>query len=350
MNFRPGLELAGAFYREVVAPLLGDAPHAAALAGWGSDVLGYDTPRSVDHGWGPRLQIFVEPADLGVLSGAVEAGLPEFFRGWPTRFGWDDVPPTRHVEVTPLPEWLRGRLGFDPEQGISLRDWLGTPQQALLEVTSGRVFHDGPGRLTAVRDSLTWYPDQVWLWLLACQWRRISQEEAFAGRAAEVGDDLGSRVVTARLVRDLMRLAFLIERRYAPYSKWLGTGFTRLEAGATAGPLLSAALAAGDWAGREAALNAAAADLAVRHNALGLTRPVDTATRPYYSRPYLVLSAGRFADACLERLTEPRLRAAPLTGAIDQWVDSTDVLSSPARFRRAGEFYAGPEGGAAAPR
>ena len=35
-------------------------------------------------------------------------------------------------------------------------------------------------------------------------------------------------MVAARLARDAMRLAFLMAESYAPYSKWLGTAFTRL--------------------------------------------------------------------------------------------------------------------------
>ena len=37
------------------------------------------------------------------------------------------------------------------------------------------------------------------------------------------------RLTAALLVRDVMRLAFLIERQYAPYAKWFGTGFARLD-------------------------------------------------------------------------------------------------------------------------
>jgi len=57
----PGLELSRGFYHDVVRPLLGDVRHSAGLLGWGSDVLGYDTARSTDHGWGPRLLVFVDP-------------------------------------------------------------------------------------------------------------------------------------------------------------------------------------------------------------------------------------------------------------------------------------------------
>jgi hypothetical protein len=49
-DFAPGRELNAAFHAEVVAPLLGRRRYAAALLGTGSDVLGYDTAVSTDHG------------------------------------------------------------------------------------------------------------------------------------------------------------------------------------------------------------------------------------------------------------------------------------------------------------
>ena len=100
--FVPGIELAGAFYREVVGPLLGDVRHSAALIGTGSDVLGFDTARSTDHGWGPRLEVFVDRADVAAAAREIDAGLPDTFRGWPVRYGWGPVPVQHHVTVTTL--------------------------------------------------------------------------------------------------------------------------------------------------------------------------------------------------------------------------------------------------------
>ena len=105
------------------------------------------------------------------------------------------------------------------------------------------------------------------------------------------------------------------------------------------GPPLAAALAAPDFDAREAALVEAVEELARRHNALGLTAEVDPSVRHFHSRPFRVLGSGRFVDACLERVTDGWLRSLPLVGGIDQFVDSTDVLSDPASARRMGDVY-----------
>jgi hypothetical protein len=68
-TFVPGLQLAREFYAAKVRPLLeGQFPglrYAAALIGQGSEVAGFDTERSTDHDWGPRLQIFLSDSDAG---------------------------------------------------------------------------------------------------------------------------------------------------------------------------------------------------------------------------------------------------------------------------------------------
>jgi hypothetical protein len=326
-SFLPGIELARAYYDEVVAALIGDVPHAAGRLGWGSDVLGYDTERSTDHGWGPHLHVFVEDHDVEPVRKRVFAGLPTEFRGWPTRFGWDDTPVQPWVEVTTLGGWLVAQLGHDMRPRPTTIDWLLLPQQVLLEVVAGAVFHDDTAELTAFRSELGWYPDDLWLWLIACQWQRISQEESFVGRAAQVGDELGAGIIAARLANDLMRLCFLLERRYAPYSKWFGTAFSTLDAAQELTPLLER---------RE--LGLAYEAVARRHNALGITDPVEPTLRLYYARPFQVIFGERFVTACLERVRDPWLRGLPRIGAIDQWSSSSDVLSDaalPARLRAA---------------
>lgn len=339
--FVPATRLSGAFYREVVRPLLAGRPHGAALLGWGSDVLGYDSARSTDHGWGPRLGVFLRGEDeVEDVRERLEAGLPERFEGWPVRFGWDAVEVSHKVSVMTLPRWSIDQLGVDATSGMSRLDWLLTPQQRLLGVVGGAVYADDFGTLARLRDTLTWYPDQIWRWILACQWHRLAQEEAFVARTAEVGDETGSAVTAARLVRDVMRLALLLERRYAPYQKWLGTAFGRVRHPDRLPQHLARTVRAGDVTAREEALADAYGAIAGRHNGAGLTAAVDPGTRSYYGRPARVLMADRFTDACLATVTDPVLRALPLVGAVDQVVDSTDVLQHPLRYRRLAPLYA----------
>ncbi len=332
--FIPGLELTGAFSREAVGPLIGNVPHSAALIGTGSDVLGFDTARSTDHGWGPRVQVFVDAADVAAVTARVDAGLPDTFRDWPVRYGWGPVPVQHHVTVTTLPEWLVALLGVDATRPLAAADWLVTPQQLLLGVSGGAVFRDDSGELARVRGELAWYPDPVWRWLLGCQWRRLAQEEPFVQRTAEAGDELGSSVLAARLTRDVMRLALLIARRYAPYSKWLGTAFARLDHADGLDRFLTDAVRASDFETREAALGRAYGAVARRFNALGLMEPVDPELRQFHNRPARVLIAYRFADPCLDSVSDRELRALPPIGGIDQIADTSDALNDPAVFRR----------------
>ncbi|HEU4948528.1 MAG TPA: DUF4037 domain-containing protein [Kribbella sp.] len=336
--FTPARVLSAGFHQDVIRPLLGSVSYAAGLLGWGSDVLGYDTDRSMDHGWGPRLSIFVDADEVERITKLVDAGLPEQYRGHEVRFGWDTQEPTHHISVSTLGQWLIGHLGVDAEAGMTTRDWLTTPQQQLLGVVAGEVYADD-GRLARVRDALRWYPDDVWYWMLACQWQRLAQEEPFVQRTAEVGDELGSAVVAARLARDMMRLALLTARRYAPYTKWLGAAFARLDNSDRLDQALLQAMAAQTLADREQALSRAYKALARRHNALGLTGPVDESVRQFHDRPAMVLGAARFADAWLAKVQDPWLRELVRLGAIDQFADNSDLLSDPPTYRRLMAVY-----------
>jgi hypothetical protein len=238
------------------------------------------------------------------------------------------------VEAAGLGAWLTGPLGFDPLHAVTLLDWLATPAQRLAEITTGAVFHDEPGNLTRTRACVAWYPRDIWLYLVACQWQRIAQEEASPGRCAEAGDDLGAAVVTARIARDLMRLWLLMHRRYPPYSKWLGPAFARLPHTARLTDALAAAVSVTDSRTREQQLSNAYEVVAARHNQLGLAPPLNTRMRRFYDRPYQVINATRFTAALREEITDPQIRHLPPIGAIDQFTDSTDATGD-LRFLRA---------------
>lgn len=354
-RFIPGLELCRRFHDELVGPLIArhwpSLRYSAALLGSGSEVLGFDTPQSMDHHWGPRLQLFFAPQDVESFGKQIEEmlaqELPHELHGIPTDFGPPDAigvrllspaqsGPVRHmVRVQDLERFWLEHTGVHPADSPRVLDWLAVPQQTLLSVTAGAVFHDGLGRLDALRKKWQWYPQDLWRYLLATQWTRIAQEEAFVGRCGHVGDELGSMVVAGRLVRDLMKLCFLIERRYAPYSKWLGTAFARLRCGPGLEPTLREVLRAGCWRDREARLSKAYSAVASLCNSLALMAPLPESVSRFHERPYLVIHGDRFAAALLASIQDPEVLALqPGVGAVDQFVDSTNVLrSGQARMR-----------------
>ena len=200
----------------------------------------------------------------------------------------------------------------------------------MLTATSGKVFYDGLEELNRIREQLAYYPHDIWLYLLSAQWRRIEQEEPFMGRCGDVGDELGSQVIAARLVRDVMKLCFLMERRYATYMKWFGTAFARLRCADELTPLLQHALRASGWKEREALFSLIYERLAEMHNALGITQPLETKVSPFYTRPYMVIHAERFAEAIRNVISDEEVKHIKvMIGGVDQFVDSTDVLSEP---------------------
>jgi hypothetical protein len=332
-----GAELARAFFTDVVAPLLSQtapAPrYAAARLGPGSDVLGLDDAMSRDHDWGCRLTLLVD-ADasdqVARIGRMLEERLPDQFGEFPVRFPvtWDSSV-THKVHVATVADFAASRLGVDPTGGLSVLDWLSLTGQSVLEVTAGPVFTDQTRTLASVRAMLTWYPPDVERYVLAAGWQRVGQTLPMVGRTAETGDELGSRLLSAGLAADVVWLAFALSRRWAPYAKWRGTVFRSLPVADKLGPLLDRAAAPG-WREREDALATACEVLLGVQRERGLPAP-GSAVIPFFDRPYRTLDEA-VPRALLDSITDPEVaRLPPMIGSLEQWVDSTDVLSSPGR-------------------
>lgn len=114
----------------------------------------------------------------------------------------------------------------------------------------------------------------------------------------------------------------------APYSKWLGTMFSRLPIAGALLPHLHAIIGASKWQKREEHLAAIYRRMAEEHNSASITESLSTETRNYYGRPYQVIFAGRFAEAICATIEEPALRHLAEIGAVDQFTDCVAVHSN----------------------
>ncbi len=355
-----GLDLSEQYYHQVVRPSLQShfpAMHiSAGLFGDGSEVLGFDSEMSQDHDWGPRVMVFLPESDYAKLGRQVasmlQTNLPKSFQGFDTQFttpnqivenrsenqsqkqlGMHETGTASHsVEVLTAQKFFFQHLNFELSKQLEPADWLTFPEQKLATIVGGRVFEDQTG-LQTIRDRFAYYPTDVWLYLLACQWTRIEQEEHLMGRAGYAGDELGSALIAARLVRDLMRLCFLMEKHYAPYPKWFGTAFARLKSATTLAPVLRQILASNRWEDRQKRLSEAYEFVARAHNDLTITENLPTKVRQFHGRPFFVISMGEFSKAIFSQIQDRAVRKIaekrPI-GSIDQFSDSTDLISDPA--------------------
>ena len=361
--FIPGLKLSEEFYREIVRPILDNSfpglVHAAGLIDGGSEVLGFDDETSTDHNWGPRLILFLSQEDNRHYSEQIKLllsnHLPGEFRGYPTNFSSPDPdengtqllqpvtsgPVNHRVSIQTVHSFFNNYFGFDIEQPLESVDWLTFSEQRLLTISRGAVFHDQLG-LNVVRSRFSYYPQDVWLYLLAAVWTRIGQEEHLMGRAGMAGDEIGSALIAARLVRDVMRLCFLLERTYAPYPKWFGSAFKQLTCARPLWPVLLGVLHSETWQDRENLLVLAYEVIAARHNALQITEPLPVKAKYFFGRSFRVIALRGFAEALLKEIQDPevqRIAARPVIGSIDLFSDNVDLVSDPSWRGKLRQLY-----------
>jgi len=348
-NFIPGLKLSELFYSEAAKPILDaffpQVAHSAGLLGWGSEVLGYDDVQSSDHHWGPRFLLFLSAQDYEQhnkpIRDALSQHLPHRFKGYSTSFGepdevgvrlpseTDSGPVNHMICVETIEGFFRWYLGCNPYGPLTAADWLSFSEHKLLAVTRGKVFHDGLGELEDIRRKFHYYPHDVWLYQLAAQWIKIFEDREFISRCGDVGDELGSMVIAARQVNKLMRLCFLMERNYAPYTKWFGTAFTELECASELGPIFRDVLVSLTWKERESNLSRAYRVIARMHNALNMTRPIVEDVSNYNGRPYIVFESSHLIHDIVTSFTDEEVKAIKHgLGSVNQFVDSTNQLSN----------------------
>ncbi|HTK09518.1 MAG TPA: DUF4037 domain-containing protein [Ktedonobacteraceae bacterium] len=347
-TFVSGLELNRRFYNEIVQPILQtsfpDLLYAAALLGPGSETLGFDTEMSMDHDWGLHFFLLLRDEDIDqrdTISNLLSRKLPASFLDIPVSLSAIPVESRMRIMKRPvdgpinhcvipltLRDFVRIQPGYDLSQPLQATDWLTFSPSALGEFVAGTVYHDGIGELTALRNHLAWYPHDIWLYLLASGWQRIGQEEHLMPRAGSVDDELGSAIIGSRLVRDIMHLCFLMEKQYAPYPKWFGSAFKRLQCAQDFWPILWRVQQAPTWQKRQDALVQAYERLASLHNALGVSRKLPETVSPFFERPFQVIHGDLFAQALIQQITDPEVRRLAerlLIGNVAQWSDNTDI-------------------------
>jgi hypothetical protein len=224
------------FFEEIVKPiLLEHFPEetnvtAFGVFGYGSEALRLDDELSRDHHWGLRIDALM-PEEVferrrQAIMEKLSANLPDAYRGHSLRqahLAGAGLAPDN------LPAFLRRTIGID-HAPTTYEEWLRIPEEDIIHVINGEVWFDPLGEFTAVRAALNqYYPEPVRLRRIAHWCRYFSGMGTYAlNRAILRNNEFYATTRFSNAIRLGIQLAFLLDKQYYPYDKWLMAYFERL--------------------------------------------------------------------------------------------------------------------------
>ena len=224
-----GLELSRRFFEAYGMPMLREQfaallPHlAAGLLGSGSECFGFDDAVSRDHDFEPGFCIFLPGEDVvdrraGFQLERAYAKLPREFEGVSRPMLLPVGGARRGVLRTG--EFFTEKVGA-PDGALTLGQWLSLPEQALAEATNGEVYFDNAGELSAIRERLAYFPEDVRLKRLAGHLLLMAQSGQYNyARCLAHGEPAAAQMAVGEFVKSALSAVFLLNRRYQPYYKW----------------------------------------------------------------------------------------------------------------------------------
>ncbi|MCI9395560.1 MAG: DUF4037 domain-containing protein [Lachnospiraceae bacterium] len=214
---------------------------AAGLVGYGSECLGFDDEISTDHDYGPSFCIWL-PRELYQQCGkemqAAYDALPKEFMGCSARV--EEGQGKGRVGVLCLEDFYLEILGTDrvPETEA---EWFSLSEAALSTATNGAVFEDPCGKFTRIREGLlSYYPQEVWLKKLAESLARAAQAGQYNyARAMKRGERIAAEIALTEFVKETMQIVYLLNKKYAPFYKWMHRGMKELVVCSEIGDMLA---------------------------------------------------------------------------------------------------------------
>ncbi len=224
-----GLDIARSYFEQYGMPMLEEKfpdliPQlAAGLIGEGSECSGYDDQVSRDHDFEPGFCLFLPGEDrvdrrTAFLLERAYAALPREFMGL-RRSLMQPVGGARRGVIR-IPVFLTAKTGT-PDGRLTPEQWIALPEQSLLECVNGEVFFDNSGEITAARERLAYYPEDVRRKKLAGALLIMAQAGQYNfSRCLDHGETAAAQTAVFEFVNAAMSAVFLLNKKYKPYYKW----------------------------------------------------------------------------------------------------------------------------------
>lgn len=245
-TFKNGLELCEAFYKEFGIPMIRtrfpayESMIATGLVGEGSDCFGFDDEVSRDHDFGPGFCMWLTDQVYDEIGEELQKAydeLPVTYMGI-TRFSTAKA--SKRVGVFRISDFYEGLIGLTDVPATNSQ-WLFLDDYRLASAVNGRVFRDDLGEFTRIRNGiLKYYPEEVRL-------RKIAREAALMAQSGQYnyarmlgrGEMVTAHIALSEFLKHTMAIIYLLNRKYAPFYKWMHKGLYKLPLLREIGDILS---------------------------------------------------------------------------------------------------------------
>lgn len=233
-----GLELSEKYYNEYGLPMLENQfsdilPYIAiGLVGSGSECFGYDDEISTDHDFEPGFCIFLPEESVidrrkEFLLERAYSKLPKEYMGF-KRNVISPVGGNRHGVIR-TEDFFLSKTG-DKQGRLSINQWLTVPEYSLAEALNGKVFFDGYGQFSKIRNDLSYYPEDIMLKKLAGNMLLMGQAGQYNFKRCIMRNEFGAAQLAAfDFVKSALNVIFILNRKYMPYYKWSFRAFRDLQ-------------------------------------------------------------------------------------------------------------------------
>ena len=233
--FRNGMELCEAFYQEYGVPMIRtlfpmyESMIAVGLVGEGSECFGFDDEVSRDHDFGPGFCMWLTDQvyeEIGEKLQSAYDNLPSTYMGI-TRI--TTAKAGKRVGVFRISEFYEGLIGLN-DIPTTQNQWLFLDDYRLATASNGKVFRDDLGEFCRIREGLlAYYPEEVRVKKIARQAALMAQSGQYNySRMYGRGETVTAQIALSEFMKHTMAMVYLLNRRYAPFYKWMHKGMGQL--------------------------------------------------------------------------------------------------------------------------
>ncbi len=242
-----GIELSRKFYETYGEPMIHEKfsdyenKIAVGLVGEGSERFGFDDKYSRDHDFGAGFCMWVSTSTYDAIGKELEEEyekiISEHEEEFMKKYGF--LSENEKLYKTPTADGRCGvsKIGdfYEKYTGYKLPpktvgEWIEIDDYKLATVTNGAVFKDNEDKFSTIRSEFANIPETVRRVKISRELAAMAQTgQSNYERAMARKDFVTANICISEFMQHTMKIVYLLNRKYAPYYKWMLKGMKELE-------------------------------------------------------------------------------------------------------------------------